>query len=203
MSMSVRSTKEKNAKENKHTNTLLKNERPSLVSVSLVAVFLATMVLNEIVKSTSLSVQAKSRQVASINQAEVKKEISWEHNWAKQLSAHKTVTGQTAIRPNMQDELLYGTLEGIYNVQFENGKIVSLELNHEQKLNHITKINPADLLEKYKEFFSDRLQKVRPSENIGENQSYDLIGSNNQVLGKALVEYNSEGQVRKLSIKNL
>ena len=183
-------------------NKLLKKDKPSLVGVSLVAVFLATIVLNEVVKSPSLSVQARSRQIASLNESEIKKEISWEQGWAKQVSAG-TVKGKMAARPSLQDELLYGALEGKYNVQFHNGKIVSLELSETGSASPIAKINPLDFLQKYKGFFSDQLQSVKLTESNGEQLSFDLIGNNNQILGKALVELNSEGQVKKLNIKNL
>ncbi len=183
-------------------NKLLKKDKPSLVGVSLVAVFLATIVLNEVVKSPSLSVQARSRQIASLNESEIKKEISWEQGWAKQVSAGN-VKGKMAVRPSLQDELLYGALEGRYNVQFHNGKIVSLELSEASSSNPVAKINPLDFLQKYKTFFSDKLQSVKMTESKGEHLTFDLIGNNNQILGKALVELNSEGQVKKLNIKNL
>ncbi|MEK6774544.1 MAG: hypothetical protein AABY64_11420 [Bdellovibrionota bacterium] len=185
-------------------DNLLKNEKPSLVGVSLVAVFLATMILNEVVKTTSLSVQASSRQVASLNEQDIKKEISWEHGWAKQLSeVDAKDTGKSAARPSLQDELLYGTLEGLYSVQFQNGKIVSLELNDERKTENSARVSPADLLEKYKAFFSDRLERVKATEDIGGNKTFDLIGAKDQIIGKALVELDLDGHVKKLSIKNL
>lgn len=188
----------------KQKNRLIKSEKPSLVGVSLVGVFLATMVLNEIVKSTSLSVQAQSRQMASLNEQDIKREITWEHNWANQLaSANKQETDKMAGKPSIKDELLYGTLEGRYNVQFQNGKIISLELNQAAKTEETSRVNPADLLEKYKSFFSDRLARVRPADAEGENQTFDLIGDKDQVIGKALVELDTEGHVKKLSIKNL
>ncbi len=182
----------------------LKSEKPSLVGISLVGVFLATMVLNEVVKSTSMSVQAQSRQVASINEQDVKREVSWEHEMAQQLAADKSqASDKVAGKPSLKDELLFGALEGRYNVQFENGKIVSLELNGERKDTAAVRLNPVDLLEKYKAFFSDRLEKVRVAELDGDNQTFELIGDKNQIIGKALVELDTEGHVKKLSIKNL
>lgn len=183
----------------------LKTEKPSLVGISLVGVFLATMVLNEIVKSTSLSVQAQSRQMASVNEQDVKKEVSWEHEMASRLSSSEaTSADKGAAKPSLKDELLYGTLEGRYNVQFENGKIISLELNGERgTIADSNRLNPVDLLEKYKSFFSDHLAKVRVAELNGDNQTFELIGEKDQVIGKALVELDSEGHVKKLSIKNM
>lgn len=182
-------------------------EKRSMIALSLASVFLVTLVLNEVIRDVHEATRGEGqRQMASVNARDQKVEMAWEHEWARKLaSSEVSAQGESARKPTLQDELLYGILEGLYNVQFANGKIVSLELNAARSGSDQHSVDPLMLLTKYREFFAEGLESVHPVSSVDQTniQVFDLLGNSKKVLGQAHIEMNSQGFIQKLTIKSM
>lgn len=176
-------------------------EKKAMLSLSLASVFLVTIFLNEWLKVSQHLDSKEKREIASVGAVDLKKEIDWEHNWARKLSSTEvSVKGQTALKPSLKDEFLYGALEGLYNVQFRNGKILSLELNSMRQTGQNPDLDPVALLKKYKSLIHDRLADVRAVRSEDHKKVFELLSDASQVVGRAVVEFNDNGAIQKIDI---
>lgn len=181
------------------------NEKKSIIALSLASVFLVTLLMNDWLQgrnqNLAAGVDGQSRLVASVNEANLKKDIEWEHEVARELSSiDSNKKGFRASKPSLKDELIYGYLAGHYNVEFKDAKIVSIEINpsrHEVAAD--SRLDEVVILEKFKPLFVKNYDKIRwvPSAD-NSMKNYELLDKKNQVVGQVRVEYNQEGQIQKL-----
>jgi hypothetical protein len=178
-------------------------EKKTALSLSLVAVLLVTVFLNEWLKTSQVVDSREKREIASVNAGDLRKQIDWEHGWARRLALTSSqIEGKTALKPSLKDEFLFGTLEGAYNVQFQDGRMVSMELNSFHSMNQGANLDPATLLMKYKDLIHSELADVRDAGRDGDKLMLELVGSSNRVLGRAIVETTENGSIQKINISN-
>src|SRR5690606_6972454 len=94
-----------------------------------------------------------------------------------------------------------GYLEGKYGMKVGQGRIESLEFIDAQAGEYPMAIDDkVDFLMKYSEAFGMSYNKVSMSEqSTATEQIYTLVGTGNQILGKAHFALDEEGRVHAIS----
>lgn len=178
-------------------------EQKAAVVLSIASVLLMTVFLNQWLVAGPDSLTGNSnRNVASFEPTSFIKDVKWEHDLAKRLSSDKSsLTANLAEAPTVRDELIFGYLEGKYGMKVGQGRIESLEFIDAQAGEHPMAINDkVDFLMKYSEAFGMNYNTVSMSEQSTANeQVYTLVGSGNQIMGKAHFALDEEGRVHTIS----
>ena len=108
------------------------HERKASVAVSLGSVLVLSLFLNQWLIAPGLTMPgAGQRGIASVGltSEDYKKDIQWEHEFADKIASGKIADACLSEKPSLRDEMLFSTLEGRYGVQFEQGRILSLNFN--------------------------------------------------------------------------
>jgi hypothetical protein len=106
------------------------HERKASVAVSIASILVFSLFLNQWLISPSLTMAgAGQRGIASVGLSaeDYKNTVKWEHELADQVAGSRRNVAHLSEKPNLRDELLFGALGGRYGVQFEQGKVLSIE----------------------------------------------------------------------------
>lgn len=112
------------------------------------------------------------------------------------IMIEETSLGKT---PTPIDQFIYGELKGYYQVESVDGKISSIEFNTGYLGNKpiaVSKIK--DFLEKNRTYFTKEFQQVHLVDQKEDQQKFDLLDGQNQVVGQVLVELDGENLLKKI-----
>lgn len=128
------------------------NKKQQYIFGAILFVFAFSFSFNEFIKLTqSEKTNTDSRSVASFDDRAVsQKEINWEHELAKSLH-NQGHDGKIAERPTAMDQLVFGILQGKYNIEIVDGSVKSIRLKNSETVGIDT--NPEQILKDYKSIF--------------------------------------------------
>lgn len=187
------------------------HDQKAAMVVSISAVFMVALLTNEWIVSRNQNplIDPGSRGVASAtNPEENRRNIQWEHELAAQLATDQKLSNfDLAEKPSLRDQLVFGTLQGLYGVRLKEGRIESLEFldpgsESAAEAQPLQVGEGAQFLKKYRSVmmgsYSDaRLQKSTPEQDI-----YQLLDSKNTMRGQALFYKDNQGRWLKIEIKH-
>ncbi len=184
------------------------HEKKASVAVSLASILVLSLFLNQWLIAPSLNMSATGvRGIASVGTSsedsknEYKKNILWEHELAEKIASGKVSVAHLSERPSLQDEMLFSTLAGRYGVQFEQGRILSLNFNSSKTNGQAVAILDREkFIKDYRglwalDFADTRVESKTPSQEI-----YRLIGADNSEKGRATLDLDLEGHLVGLKI---
>lgn len=176
-------------------------ERRAFMVFSLGTVFISSMFLNQLLSKTRDDIEKQGRAVASIDNTIDVRQVKWEQELAKSISKNNSEQVLAGGRPSLQDQLVFGELEGKYGVKLSAGRISSLEFLSEANIaNPKLVMDRAGFLEKYRGVLAGDFDHVVLSKREGEKEVYKLLRSDNTIVGEATFVLDSSRSVKTLNI---
>ncbi|UYL09586.1 hypothetical protein B9G69_003240 [Bdellovibrio sp. SKB1291214] len=178
-------------------------EQKAMLVLSIASVALMTVFVNQwLVDNSETAIGARgNRQIASFEPGVFARDVKWEHEIAKKLSAEKTsLVAALAEKPTLRDDLIFGYLEGKYGMKVAQGKIERLEFIDAQAGEKAMAIsNKASFLKKYADAFGLNFVEVSPVQSQDSSeQVFSLIDDSKTIVGQAHFAVDSEGRVHSL-----
>lgn len=178
-------------------------EQKAMLVLSIASVALMTVFVNQwLVDNSDSAIGARgNRQIASFEPGVFARDVKWEHEIAKKLSAEKTsLVAALAEKPTLRDDLIFGYLEGKYGMKIAQGKIESLEFIDAQAGEKAMAIaNKASFLKKYADAFGLNFVEVSQVQSQDSSeQVFSLIDDSKTIIGQAHFGIDSEGRVHSL-----
>lgn len=149
-------------------------ERRAILALSVGSIMLMTVFINQVLVRHQTKGIASARGIASVEGSaaeapgleSIQKDAlrKWESTQVNKLSGSEMLGSpvQRAIQPGLHDQLVFGLLEGRYNVQLNKGKITGLEFNSQQKgVDPVALDNAESLLREFKSEFAPVYHEVK------------------------------------------
>lgn len=188
----------------------------SLFSLILVAVFAnEQMMRQERPHYVTTNMQgpdrldALNRAIASAQPVNVFRDLEWEHQLAQRLGKEKTDRQPASVsqKVTLMDDLRYGPLAGKYRIR-------SIQSVDDTKVTEIEYIDSAEItdqpihlsdaqafLMKYRSLMKVDYAQAKLAYQADGKQSWQLIGQDQQLVGRAEMKYDSEGHFLGLAIQ--
>jgi hypothetical protein len=167
-----------------------------LVFLTLVVVVAGAVFVNEMIVKPNAPEQ--DREMASATERYQPEQIKWEQELAKSVS--REANGQTVIgaKPTLREKFLYEALEGHYEAQVVNGRILKISLMPNREA---LDIDFANVIKKYSSVFKDAKSFARQPAALANGESLRLQSADAQTIGLVTVERNAQGRVVSLEIQ--
>lgn len=165
-----------------------------LTILTLVVVAAGAVTVNELIMRAGNKEQ--NREVASFGERYVPEQIKWEQELAKTISQN---TGKTQIgaKPNISDKFLYEALEGHYDAQVVDGKLLKISLRDN---NDPVALDIETAIKKYNAVFKNSAQYTVQKVD-GTTDSVVLKDATGAQTGIVTVKRTAEGRVLNIEIK--
>ncbi|WP_413557893.1 hypothetical protein [Bdellovibrio sp. HCB209] len=178
-------------------------EQKAVLVLSIASVALMTVFVNQwLVENSDSALGARgNRGIASFEPGVFARDVKWEHEIAKKLSAEKTgLVASLAEKPTLRDDLIFGYLEGKYGMKLSEGRILSLEFIDAQAGEKAMAIgNKANFLKKYADAFGIKYSEVTLAQSSDPSeQVYSLIDDSKTIVGQAHFAIDAEGRIHSL-----
>jgi len=165
-----------------------------LTILTLVVVAAGAVTVNELIMRAGNKEQ--NREVASFGERYVPEQIKWEQELAKTVSQN---TGKTQIgaKPNISDKFLYEALEGHYDAQVVDGKLLKISLRDN---NDPVALDIESAIKKYNAVFKNSAQHTVEKVD-STTDSVVLKDATGNQTGIVTVKRTAEGRVLNIEIK--
>lgn len=167
----------------------------NITLLSLCAVVLGAVVVNEVIMRSSSSEQ--DREVASFGERFEPKQIKWEQELAQTVSKETNAKTLLGKKPNLQDRLLFEVFEGHYEAQLQQGKIHKISLMQNQSPIHLS---TEDFLKDYvpsmKAFASYEISKTD-----SKSESVQLKDKDGKSVGQLQIQRDDQGRVLSIELQ--
>jgi len=166
-----------------------------LTILTLVVVVAGAVTVNELIMRVNNKDQ--SREVASFGERYVPEQIKWEQELAKTVS--KDTNGKTLIgaKPSISEKFLYEALEGHYDAQVVDGKLLKISLREN---NDPVSLDIGTAITKYNSVFKNSANYTIQNTN-SKNESVVLKDTTGNPTGIVTVTRTAEGRVLNIEIK--
>lgn len=184
-------------------------EQKRVTAISIASVIVGAVFLNNWIMSLNhytSQIESNRRGVASVESESPSsdmREINWEHQMAKVMEGDKAFNGTSAKKPTMIDQMLYGELEGHYNLQMNQGKIEKISFNENQiGIEPATISHLENFILKYRSVLGSKISsvKVSSSNDQKEKNVFVLLDDRNNEVGHVSAELTEEGQLKNLVV---
>lgn len=167
-----------------------------LVFLTLVVVVAGAVFVNEMIVKPNA--QTPDRDMASATERYQPEQIKWEQELAKTVS--REANGQTVIgaKPTLSEKFLYEALEGHYQAQVVNGRILKISLMPNRDA---LDIDFANVIKKYSAVFKDAKSFDRQPAAQANGEAIALRSADAQTIGLVTVQRNAQGRVVSLEIQ--
>lgn len=166
-----------------------------LTILTLVVVAAGAVTVNELIMRAGNKEQ--NREVASFGERYVPEQIKWEQELAKTVSQNVNGKTQIGAKPNISDKFLYEALEGHYDAQVVDGKLLKISLRDN---NDPVTLDIGSAITKYNAVFKNSanysVQKVDST-----TDSVVLKDATGNQTGTVTVKRTAEGRVLNIEIK--
>ncbi len=184
------------------------HEKKASVAVSLASILVLSLFLNQWLIAPGLNAPgAGLRGIASVglsaegSKNDYKKNIQWEHELAEKIAIGKASAAHLSEKPSLRDEMLFSTLAGRYGVQFEEGRIVSLNFNSSKSNGQAVAILDREkFIKDYRGLWALDFADTQAESKTQSQEVYKLIGADNTEKGRATLDLDLEGHLVGLKI---
>lgn len=165
-----------------------------LTILTLVVVAAGAVTVNELIMRAGNKEQ--NREVASFGERYVPEQIKWEQELAKTVSQNAGKT-QIGAKPNISDKFLYEALEGHYDAQVVDGKLLKISLRDN---NDPVTLDIEAAIKKYNAVFKNSAQHTVQKVD-STTDSVVLKDATGNQTGTVTVKRTAEGRVINIEIK--
>lgn len=188
----------------------------SLFSLILVAVFANEQMMREqrpVYVVTNMQgpdrLDALNRAIASAQPVNVFRDLEWEHQLAQRLGAPNADRQPASVsqKVTLMDDLRYGPLAGKYRIRSIDSvgapKVAEIEyIDSAEITDHPIHLSDAQaFLMKYRSLMKVEYAQAKLAYQADGQQSWQLIGHDQQLVGRAEIKYDSEGHFLGLAIQ--
>lgn len=188
----------------------------SLFSLILVAVFAnEQMMRNErpVYVVTNMQgpdrLDALNRAIASAQPVNVFRDLEWEHQLAERLGSGSTDRSPASVsqKVTLMDDLKYGPLAGKYRIRSIDSvgapRVAEIEyVDSNEITDHPIHLTDAEgFLMKYRSLMNVEFNQAKLAYQADGKQSWQLIGQDQKLVGRAEFKYDSEGHFLGLAIE--
>lgn len=173
------------------------------LALSILSVLMLTVFMNQFMIRPEIVVipESAGRGIASIDGANIARDIRWEHDLAQSLSQAQGKPAHLAVKPTLRDELIFGYLEGKYGMKIADGRIESLEFIDAQAGDQPLVVRDRALfLNRYKSAFGLDYAQISQTESTASSESYNLVAEDKTIVGKAQFQLDGDGRLVSLKI---
>lgn len=172
-------------------------KQKKLVFLTLVVVVAGAVFVNEMIVKPSQN-QSPDRDMASATERYQPEQIKWEQELAKTVS--REANSQTVIgaKPSLSEKFLYEALEGRYEAQVVNGRVLKISLMPNREA---LDIDFTNVIKKYSGVFKDAKSFDRQTAQQENGESIALQSADAQTIGRVTVQRNAQGRVISLEIQ--
>ena len=171
----------------------------SIASVLFVSVFLNEMLIDRKTPSDALGA---SRGLASIDSQGFIRDIAWEQELAAKLAKEGVTTKQLASRPGVYDQLVFGYLAGLYQVEKQGERVKALVFKERLAGDQALAIEQkSEFLKKYASAFAKDFASVVFKSKDENSEVFELIGPDQKPVGQARFELDHQGHVQSVQIE--
>lgn len=170
-------------------------DQKKLTVITLLVVVAGAVSINEIVIRNANKEQ--NREVASFGERFVPEQIKWEQELAKTVA--KEAHGKTlfADRPSISEKFLFEALEGKYQAQVVDGKLLKIVVMQNQEG---VNLNTQVALKKYAAVFKGATD-FETSQTDASTENVVLKNASGNKIGNVTIHRNSEGRLLDLEIQ--
>lgn len=204
----VEKVKNKKGKKTSATKLQQSDSLKKAAPVTMFTILCIYLFSNTMLMSNSEK-KIESRAIASLGQfSEYQRDIAWEHQLAQQLASKPLKRGIASVgsSPKLQEELTAELLHSKYRIKFSSGKIVNIELTDTIDQVTPTYIDGHKFLTSYRQLLPINFVNAKMSSKIHENNKvheiYNLIDSNNNVIGNVKFELDQYGRLLAMKVQN-
>ena len=166
-----------------------------LTIITLIVVVAGAVTVNElIIKSVG---KDRNREVASSAERFVPEQIKWEQELARTVSKDANSKTLLAAKPSVSEKFLYEALEGRYNAEVVDGKLLKISLMQNQDA---VDLKTDEVLKKYSGVFKEAKTFETAKLDAG-TESVTLKNGDGQKIGLVTIRRNGEGRVLEIEIK--
>lgn len=184
------------------------HEKKASVAVSMASVLVLSLFLNQWLIAPGLTMPgAGQRGIASVGMSsedyknDYKKNIQWEHELADKVAGGKIADAHLSEKPSLRDEMLFSTLAGRYGVQFEQGRIISLNFNTAKANGKAIDISDREkFIKDYRGVWALDFADIRIELKNERQEVYQLLGADNIEKGRAMLDLDQDGHLVGLKI---
>jgi hypothetical protein len=180
------------------------HERKASVAVSIASILVFSLFLNQWLISPSLTMAgAGQRGIASVGLSaeDYKNTVKWEHELADQVAGSRRNVAHLSEKPNLRDELLFGALGGRYGVQFEQGKVLSIEFNASKANGNAMIIADREkFIKDYRGVWALDFADAEFESKTEHQEIYKLLGPDRSEKGRAMLDLDQDGHFIGLKI---
>ncbi len=170
-------------------------KQKNIIFVTLVVVAVGAVFVNELIVQGADS--ESNREVASSSERYRPEQIKWEQELARTISRETNSQTILAAQPSLSEKFLYEALEGRYEAQVVNGKILKITLMpNREALN----IDVNSVIKKYSSVFKEAKGFNRQLAEAN-TETINLIGADAQSIGRVIVLRNAQGLLTSLEIQ--
>ena len=150
---------------------------------------------------------ALNRAIASAQPVNVFRDLEWEHQLAKKLGREIEDGRQPASisqKITLMDDLRYGPLAGKYRIiASEQAGVAEIEYVDSSEITDkpVQIGDAASFLSKYRSLMGGGFETAALSYQGQGREEYQLLGADQNPVGRASVEFDGEGNLLKLSIQ--
>ncbi|AGH95877.1 hypothetical protein [Pseudobdellovibrio exovorus] len=165
------------------------------IGLTLFMVVAGAVAVNELVIQNSS--QEQNRGVANVGERFQPEQIKWEQELAKTVAQDPSGKILIGKKPNLQEKLLFGALEGKYEASVVNGKLLKIALLPNQT--PVT-LKTDQLIKQHGSVFKDA-QSYEVVNSDAQHENILLKNSQGQEIGKVSIERNDQGRVLNIEIQ--
>lgn len=175
------------------------SNQKAMLALSILSVLMMSVFLNQWLTRPQ-DAMTQGRGIASFSPMNSMVDIKWEHEMARQLGqSGDLTTSKLAERPSLQDELIFGSLEGRYGMKVSDGRIQSIDYIGTDKPLIIP--DRGFFLRRYRNAFATAFADVGPAVSTEQGQEvWNLLGDDQTIVGHALFRLDGEGRLTSLTI---
>ncbi len=167
-----------------------------LVFLTLVVVVAGAVFVNEMIVKPNA--QEQNRDMASATERYQPEQIKWEQELAKTVSREANTQTVIGAKPTLSEKFLYEALEGRYEAQVVNGRILKISLMPNRDA---LDVDFANVIKKYSSVFKDAKSFDRKPTAVANGESIALQSADAQTIGLVTVQRNAQGRVISLEIQ--
>lgn len=188
----------------------------SLFSLILVAVFTNEQMMRQerpVYVVTNMQgpdrLDALNRAIASAQPVNVFRDLEWEHDLAERLGTSSSDRQPASVsqKVTLMDDLRYGPLAGKYRIRSIDSvgapKVSEIEyIDSAEITDHPIHLSDAEaFLMKYRSLMNVEYAQAKLAYQADGQQSWQLLGPDQRLVGRAEIKYDSEGHFLGLAIE--
>lgn len=178
-------------------------EKKSNVLATVGALVVMSVFFNQKLITPVSETNGQQRGIASVGPTALSKEayaarIEWEKALADQIDRRPSSLADLGEKPSLKDELLIGIFGGIYSVEFQEGRVRSLNFNLAGRGEPVKVIRRLEMIRDFRGVWAVDFAQAELLSSENSKEIFQLYSHNRNPVGKAELDLDQEGRLKSL-----